>query len=175
MSKRYKIKIFWALAKDTRLSLIEKLVAAFIYTLDYADKKCTANDKYISNQLTIPKRAVEKAIMNLETYCLIEDLRDDPTSYQILVCNKSICKKGYFKLSVELLESDLDISTIFLYGYISTFNTSERTCFSTSKTIGESLGLTICEVKKGLKELKNIGWLKIFEKKESTRELKILI
>ena len=114
--------------------------------------------------------------MSLEKHCLIEDLRNEPTSNQIIVCNNSICKKGYFKLSVDLLDSDLDISAIFVYSYVQSYNTSSKECFASSNTIGENLGLTISEVESGLKELRDIGWLEIIKNEETLgRELKITL
>lgn len=172
MSKNYKIKIFYAIAKDTRLSLREKLVAAFIYTLHYADKTCKASNEYISSQLVIPKRAVEKAIMNLEKHCLLEDLRDESTNNQINVCNNLICNRGYFNLSVDLLESDLDLSAIFIYSYVLSFNTSSKECFANNTTLGESLGIPESEIEKGLDDLRKLGWLVIIEKEDTNRELK---
>lgn len=166
-------KLFKPLAEDVRLTLNDKLVAMYIYTLESFNKRVTASNSVIGNALNLSKDEVEEAVERLQYKSFISDLRKEESMRNLEIGKPQILKENYYRFYSYIIEMNLSRFSKFLKVYILSYENSNTYCYATNKNILKDLGFEQYELDHAIYELKGRDMLKVVNPRTRKRELRV--
>lgn len=166
-------KLFKPLAEDVRLTLNDKLVAMYIYTLESFNKRVTASNSVMAKALNLSEDEVEEAVERLQYKSFISDLRKEESMRNLEIGKPQILKENYYRFYSYIIEMNLSRFSKFLKVYILSYENSNTYCYATNKNILKDLGFEQYELDHAIYELKGRDMLKVVNPRTRKRELRV--